>query len=102
VGRQYARVRKHACEALAKRLLRHQDELFQFGLVDGLSADNKLAERSLRPVVVMRKIRGGTRSPQGSQTRMASASLVGTWQARGQNPLEACLKRLEQTALPQI
>jgi transposase len=102
VGQQYARVRKHPCEALAKRLLRHQDELFQFLLVDGLRADNNLAERSLRPLVVMRKISGGTRSPAGSQTRMALASLVGTWQVRGQNPFEACLELRRQPALPQI
>ncbi len=102
LGRQHARQKDHPCRALATRLLRHQDALFPFVLVDGLSADNNLAERSLRPVVVMRKISGGTRSPQGSQTRMALASLFGTWQARGQNPLEACLKLLEQTAFPQI
>ncbi len=60
LGRQYADVCKHPCQALAKRLLRHQDELFQFVLVKGLPADNNAAERSLRPVVVLRKISGGT------------------------------------------
>ena len=52
---------------LAKRLLRHQDELFQFVLVPGLVADNNLAERSIRPLVIMRKISGGTRSPRRQQ-----------------------------------
>ncbi len=102
MGRQHAQQKEHPCRALAKRLLRHQDELFQFVVIAGLSADNNLAERSLRPVVVMRKISGGTRSPQGSQTRMALASLFGTWQARGQNPFEECLKLLQQTPLPQV
>jgi transposase len=102
LGRQHAQHTAHPCRALAKRLLRHQDELFQFVLVDELSADNNLAERSLRPLVVMRKISGGTRSAAGSQTRMALASLFGTWQARGQNPFEECLKLLTQIALPQI
>jgi hypothetical protein len=102
LGRQVARQKDHPCRALAQRLLRHQDELFQFVLVDGLNADNNLAERSLRPLAVMRKISGGTRSPQGSQTRMALASLFGTWQARGQNPFDQCLKLLRQPALPQI
>jgi transposase len=102
LGRQYARQKDHPCRALAQRLLRHQDELFQFLLVDGLSADNNLAERSLRPLVVMRKISGGTRSPEGTKTRLALASLFGTWQARGQNPCEECLKLLAQTPLPQI
>ncbi len=102
LGRQYAQQPDHPCRARAQRVLRHQDELFQFVLVDGLTADNNLAERSLRPLVVMREISGGTRSPQGSQTRMALASLFGTWQARGQNPFEECLKLLQQTPLPQV
>lgn len=102
LGRRHAQQQDHPCRALAQRLLRHQDELFQFVLLEGLSADNNLAERRLRPLVVMRKISGGTRSPQGSQTRLALASLLGTWQARGQNPFEECLKLLAQTPLPQI
>jgi hypothetical protein len=102
LGLLYARQKKHPCQALAKRLLRHEDELFQFVLVPGLSADNNLAERSLRPVVVMRKISGGTRSARGSQTRMALASLFGTWQVRGLNPFVACVSLLSQTPLPQI
>ncbi len=102
LGRQHAQHKEHPCRALAKRLLRHQDELFQFVLVDGLRADNNLAERSLRPLVVMRKISGGTRSPAGSQTRMALASLFGTWHARGLNSFDECLKLLRQTPLPQI
>ena len=91
----------HPCNALAKRILRHEDELFQFVLVAGLSADNNLAERSIRPVVVVRKISGGTQSAAGSKTRMALASLFEMWQARGLNPFEECLKLLRQTPLPQ-
>ena len=102
LGRQYAQVRTHPCQALAKRLLRHQDELFQFVLVAGLPADNNAAERSLRPVVVVRKISGGTQSGAGSRTRLALASLFETWQARGLNPLTECLNLLRQTPLPQI
>ena len=90
LGLRYAQA-KHPCRALAKRVLRHQDELFQFVLVAGLAADNNLAERSLRPLVVVRKISGGTRSPQGSQTRMTLASIFATLKARGLNPFSACL-----------
>ena len=93
---KYARAKGHPCYALAKRLLRHEDELFQFVLVEGLSADNNLAERSLRPLVVVRKISGGSRSANGSKTRMALASLFETWQARGLNPFAGCLKLLAQ------
>jgi transposase len=102
LGLEYARASGHPCNALAKRILRHEDELFQFVLVDGLRADNNLAERSIRPVVVVRKISGGTQSAEGSKTRMALASLFETWQARGLNPFEECLKLLRQTPLPQV
>jgi hypothetical protein len=96
LGLEFARTKKHACQALCKRVLRHEDELFQFVLVEGLSADNNLAERSIRPLVVIRKISGGSRSPEGTKTRMALASLFETWQARGRNPFDECLRLLSQ------
>jgi hypothetical protein len=109
LGLCYARRQKHPCQALAKRLLRHEDELFQFVLIAGLSADNNLAERSIRPLVVIRKISGGSRSAEGTKTRMALASLFETWQARGLNPLDACRRLLShgvtapaESLLPQI
>lgn len=98
LGQQYACATKHPCWALAKRLLRHQEELFQFVLRPGVPADNNLAERSLRPVVIMRKISGGTRSAEGSKTRLTLASLFATWQARGLNPFVECLAALQQPA----
>jgi transposase len=101
LGERYAQAKKHPCQPLAKRLLRHEDELFQFVRVAGLSADNNLAERSIRALVVIRKISGGSRSAEGTQTRMALASLFETWQARGMNPFQACLALLTQSALPQ-
>jgi hypothetical protein len=67
LGLRYAQVKGHPCKALCQRLLRHEDELFQFVLVDGLSADNNQAERSIRPLVVIRKISGGSRSDAGNQ-----------------------------------
>jgi len=98
LGLRYARVKAHACQALAKRLLRYEDELFQFVVVEGLSADNNLAERAIRPMVVIRKVSGGSRSEEGTKTRMALASLFHTWQARGLNPFDQCLALLSQPA----
>ena len=109
LGLQYAKAYNHPCCALSKRLLRHEDELFQFVLVEGLSADNNLAERSIRPLVVCRKISGGSRSDEGTKTRMGLASLFETWQARKLNPFDECFKLLSQaasspteSALPQL
>jgi transposase len=91
----------HPCHALCHRLLRHQGEFFQFVRVPGLSADNNAAERMLRPLVITRKISGGSRTPEGTATRMALSTLFGTWKARGLNTFRACLSMLH-SALPQI
>ncbi len=64
LGAQYAQAKKHPCQALARRLLRHQDELFQFVLRAEVPADNNLAERSIRPLVVTRKISGAVAVPR--------------------------------------
>ena len=57
-------------------------------------SDNNPAERSLRHVVISRKISGGTRSEQGTESKMTLASIFGTWRARGLNPLAACRQLL--------
>jgi transposase len=99
LGLRHARDKTHPCWALAKRVLRHEDELFQFVLVPGLDATNNLAERSVRPLVVVRKISGGSRSAKGSKVRMALASLFETWKARHLNPFNECLQLLSQPSL---
>lgn len=96
LGRQYALTYEHPCCRLAKRVLRHQDELFQFVLVPGLAADNNLIERDLRPLVIARKISGGSRSEEGTRTRLALFSLMQTWAARNLNPFQQCLAALQR------
>ena len=76
---------------LCERVERFLPELFVFVAYPGVPSDNNLAERSVRPLVIARKISGGTRSPKGSQTRMTLASLFGTWTAQGLNPFFQCL-----------
>ena len=96
----------HTCSplhTLCERVERFLPELFVFVAVPGVPADNNLAERSVRPLVIARKISGGTRSPQGSQTRMGLFSLFGTWAAQGLNPFLQCLAVLSQhQSLPQL
>ena len=79
---------------LCERVERFLPELFVFVAVPGVPAHNNLAERSIRPLVVARKISGGTRSPKGSQTRMGLASLFGSWMAQHLNPFSQCLATL--------
>jgi transposase len=79
---------------LCERVERFLPELFVFVAVPGVPSHNNLAERSIRPLVVARKISGGSRSPKGSETRMGLASLFGTWIAQKLNPFHQCLAAL--------
>ncbi len=84
---------------LSARILRHLESRFVFVTEPAVPATNNAAERSLRHLVVIRKISGGTRSAQGTATRMTLASLFGTWRAQGRNPFQACYALL---ASPQL
>lgn len=81
-------------QTLCKRVESFLPELFVFVAVPGVPAHNNLAERSVRPLVIARKISGGSRSPKGSATRMGLASLFGTWMAQGLNPFQQCVTLL--------
>jgi transposase len=80
--------------ALCQRVERYHPELFTFVADPAVPPTNNAAERALRPLVIARKISGGTRSAQGSQTRMVLQSLVATWDLRGQDPVAALLALL--------
>ncbi len=79
---------------LCRRIERFIKELFVFVSNPGVPPDNNAAERSLRHLVTSRKISGGTRSDQGTNSKMALASLFGTWRARGLDPLLECRQLL--------
>ena len=61
---------------LCQRIIKHRQELFVFISDPAVPATNNLAERSLRPAVVARKISAGTRSPKGSDAKMGLMSLL--------------------------
>ncbi len=84
---------------LCARIIKHLASLFVFVTEDGVPPTNNAAERSLRHLVTMRKISGGTRSARGTTTRLALASLVGTWRLQGVNPYHATFELL---ASPQL
>lgn len=83
---------------LCQRIDRFLDELFEFVLDPTIPADNNLAERRLRPLVIARKISGGTRSADGSRVHTALASLFATWHAQHRDPFQACLALLRHPA----
>src|SRR2546421_12062119 len=82
---------------LCERVERFLPELFVFVARPEVPAHNNLAERSVRPLVIARKISGGSRSPKGSDTRMDLFSLFGTWAAQGLNPFFQCLAELSRS-----
>ena len=106
LGLKWPKDKGHPARALCKRLLRHSTELFEFVLQPGLAADNNLAERSVRPLVIARKISGGTRSERGSDTRMDLHTLFATWSAQGKSALDECRGMLTRhrkpVPLPQV
>ena len=75
---------------LAERIEKHLGELFTFVEYPGCPSGNNAAERAIRPAVIARKISGGTRSENGSNTRTTLMSVFGTWMLQGKDLLEAC------------
>ena len=84
---------------LCRRIERFIKELFVFVSHPDVPSENNAAERSLRLLVISRKISGGTRSEQGTNSKMTLASLFAAWRAKGLNPLSECRNLL---ASPQL
>lgn len=85
---------------LCERVEKFLPELFVFVADPRVPSTNNAAERALRPVVISRKISGGTQTGEGSKTKHSLASVFGTWQARGLNPFTACLALLTTSPPP--
>ena len=62
----------------ARRLRKHRPHLLRFLYVDGLDATNNLAERQLRPGVIIRKTNGCNRTRAGAVTHSVLASVLVT------------------------
>ena len=84
---------------LAQRIEKFISELFVFVEHPYVSSDNNAAERAVRPVVIARKVSGGTRSKKGSDTKMTLMSLFGTWRLQDEDSIQACRSMLEAKTL---
>lgn len=82
-----ASYRDKDCERLAKRLAKHNEELFVFLLHRDVPADNNHAERQMRFAVVMRKNSYGNRSKRGAQAQAILMSIFRTCQLRRIDPI---------------
>ena len=85
---------------LAKRLRKHWDFLFTFLDKPEVSFDNNLAERAIRPAVILRKNSQSNRSQQGAATQAVLMSIYRTLRLRGHDPtktITAALRTYLQT-----
>jgi len=85
---------------LAKRLRKHWDFLFTFLDKPQVPFDNNLAERAIRPAVILRKNSQSNRSEQGAATQAILMSIYRTLRLRGHDPTQtitAALRTYLQT-----
>lgn len=81
-------------EKLRNRLIKHKDELFTFLTHPYVPADNNLAERSLRPCVIHRKLMYFNTTEEGARHYEMIMSLTQTARRNGQDSLELMKKLL--------
>ncbi len=85
---------------LIKRLRRHRNDLFTFLDQPGVPFDNNLAERAIRPAVIIRPVfiiqKGsyGNRSDQGADIQAILMSIFFTLKKRGHNPINTIYNAL--------
>jgi hypothetical protein len=86
-----------AAETLRNRVMNKDwDKLFTFLRVKGVEPTNNHSERSLRFLVIMRKICFGTRSPAGSKSHGVLPSLLQTAHRQGKDAIGFLVTLLTQ------
>lgn len=75
------------------RLVKHRAHLFTFLYADEVDATNNLAERQVRPAVIVRKTQGCNKSADGAEAHARLASLLATARQRGESTLD-CLTEI--------
>lgn len=81
---------------LAKRLRKHIDQLFTFLDHTEVTFDNNLAERMIRPAVILRKISQSNRSEKGAAVQAVLMSAYRTLKLRGHDPLATIVSALRR------
>lgn len=85
---------------LANRFRRYWKDWFTFLSHPQVKPDNNDAERSLRPVVIHRKVSGGTRSHWGGQLVAMMFSFLETMRLQSKNAVEELFKLLAHEGRP--
>jgi len=85
-------------EVLRDRIMnKDHDKLFTFLRIKNVEPTNNHAERSVRQMVIMRKICMGTRSPSGSRSHSILASLLTTARRQGKDDIAFLIALLTQS-----
>ncbi len=79
---------------LVKRLRRHRHDLFTFLDQPGVPFENNLAERAIRPAVIIRKNSYANRSRRGADAQAVLMSIHRTLKQRGHDPLRTVTEAL--------
>lgn len=74
----------------------HREDLFRFVDNAEVNPSNNLAERGLRPAVVMRKISGGSRSENGAETTALLLSVMQTMKMQEGNIINNMVNLLQK------
>lgn len=86
-----------AAQTLRDRVIdKDKDKLFTFLRVKGVEPTNNHSERSVRFMVIMRKISLGTRSPAGSESHSILPSLLQTVRRQGKDAIGFLVSLLTQ------
>lgn len=81
---------------LTKRLAKYRHALFTFLDESGVPFDNNLAEREIRPAVLIRKNSFHNMSADGATTQAILMTLYRTLKLRGHDPIETLVSTLRQ------
>lgn len=74
----------HDAVKIQTRIKKQKNNLLTALLYEGVSLTNNLAERMIRPMVVIRKISGGSRSEDGAEIHAVNMSIIQTINLRNQ------------------
>jgi transposase len=83
------------CQRLADRIIKYLDDLVLWLRDPAVPPDNNMAERSLRPAVVIRKTSFGSRSRQGTLAFARLLSLIQTWERQDKDFFTTAYSALE-------
>ena len=89
-------------ETLRKRLLKHKDEILTFLKYPEIEPTNNRAERSLRNLVILRKIILGNRSEQGTKNVSLISTIIRTAKIKGLDPKQVFTTLLTKGLTPEL